>query len=141
MANARSNILHFTVGKVYSFNTYAPEVLGLKVTNSRCLAVMNAQNAISRGVDIVAMHARMRPHLPAGYNNDPYTMTYVEFENTSGLRTHMAMDWINMSTVEETDPNRIVATIDGVGPQDIDIIRGILVQQGYTNISLVLSER
>ncbi len=133
-------IQQFTVGRVYTFNTYAPEVLGLTQINVKCVAIMNAQNALSDGIDIKAMHERIRPHLPAGYNNDPLTMTYVKLRNVSGLETIYSMDWINMATVKETSPRRIVATINGVSEADVNTIREALVIQGYTDIQLSLTD-
>lgn len=133
-------IQQFTVGRVYTFNTYAPEVLGLTQINVKCVAIMNAQNALSDGIDIKAMHERIRPHLPAGYNNDPLTMTYVKLRNVSGLETIYSMDWINMATVKETSPRRIVATINGVSEADVNTIREALVMQGYTDIQLSLTD-
>lgn len=128
------------IGKVYSFDTYAPEVLGTRIVNAKCLAVLDAQNAISNGVDIEALHEQMRPHLPVGYNNDPATMIYVKLVNSSGLETIYSMDWINLETLKETRADRIVATIDGVSLEDIEIIRRALSIQGYTNFNLVLTE-
>ena len=128
------------IGKVYSFDTHAPEVLGTRIVNAKCLAVLDAQNAISNGVDIEALHEQMRPHLPVGYNNDPATMIYVKLVNSSGLETIYSMDWINLETLKETRADRIVATIDGVSIEDIEIIRRALSIQGYTNFNLVLTE-
>lgn len=128
------------IGKIYSFDTYAPEVLGTRIANAKCLAVLNAQNAISNGVDIFAYHEQMRPHLPVGYNNDPMTMIYVKLVNSSGLETIYSMDWINLETLQETRADRIIATIDGVSIEDIEIIRRALAVQGYNNFNLVLTE-
>ena len=133
-------IQQLTVGRLYTFNTYAPEVLGLTQINVKCVAIMNAQNALRDGIDIHAMHERIRPHLPTGYNNDPLTMTYVKLRNTSGLETIYSMDWINMATVKETSPRRIVATINGVSEADVNTIREALVIQGYTDIQLSLTD-
>lgn len=132
-------IQQFTVGRVYTFNTYAPEVLGLTQINVKCVAIVNAQTALKE-IDIMSMHERIRPHLPAGYNNDPLTMTYVKLRNVSGLETIYSMDWINMATVKETSPRRIVATINGVSEADVNTIREALVIQGYTDIQLSLTD-
>ena len=51
-ANPTKTIRQLEVGKVYSFDTYSPEVLGTRLINVECLAVMNAQTAISSGLDI-----------------------------------------------------------------------------------------
>ena len=51
------------------------------------------------------------------------------------------MDWINRSTIQETSPNKITVTINGVSNNDVEIIRKALTMQGYTDISIVLSER
>ena len=128
------------IGKVYSFDTYAPEVLGTRIVNAKCLAVLNAQNAISNGVDIIALHEQMRSHLPVGYNNDPMTMIYVKLVNSSGLETIYSMDWINLETLRETRADRIIAIIDGVSLEDLEIIRRALSIQGYNNFNLVLTE-
>lgn len=140
-ANPTNTIRQLEVGKVYSFDTYSPEVLGTRLINVECLAVMNAQTAISSGLDIKSFHERMKPHLPAGYNNNPFDMTYVKLVSVDGKETIYAMDWINRSTIQETSPNKITVTVNGVSNNDVEIIRKALTMQGYTDISIVLSER
>ena len=50
------------------------------------------------------------------------------------------MDWINLETLQETRADRIIATIDGVSIEDLEIIRRALSIQGYNNFNLVLTE-
>ena len=38
-------VTQLQVGKTYSFDTYAPEVLGTRIINAKCLAILNAENA------------------------------------------------------------------------------------------------
>ena len=68
-------------------------------------------------------------------------MTYVKLVSVDGKETIYAMDWINRSTIQETSPNKITVTINGVSNNDVEIIRKALTMQGYTDISIVLSER
>lgn len=136
-----NEIRQLEVGKVYTFDTYAPEVLGTHIINVKCLAIFNAENAISNGLDIYSYHERMRAHLPVGYNNDPTTMVYVKLKNTSGRESIFAMDWINLSTISETKANRIVVTMNDVSLEDVEVIRKALVAQGYTDINIVLTEQ
>lgn len=136
-----AKIKQLEVGMVYSFDTYSPEVLGVRLINVECLAVMNAATAIASGLDIVSYHERMRPHLPAGYNNDPFTMTYVKLVSSDNKETIFAMDWINLDTLESTKPNKIVVTIENVSRSDIEVIRKALVLQGYSNLNIMLSEQ
>ena len=68
------------------------------------------------------------------------TMIYVKLVNSSGLETIYSMDWINLETLQETRADRIIATIDGVSIEDLEIIRRALSIQGYNNFNLVLTE-
>ena len=130
----------FVVGKVYSFDTYAPDVLSTRIINAKCLAILNAQNAIANGLDVISFHERMRPHLPSGHNDDPLTMTYVKLLNSAGVETIFALDWINLTTLVETKANRIVITLDNVSIEDMEVLRKSITSRGYTNISMVLTE-
>lgn len=134
-------VTQLQVGKTYSFDTYAPEVLGTRIINAKCLAILNAENAISDGLDIISFHERMRSHLPVGYNNDPFSMIYVKLRNTSGNESIFALDWINLTTVQETKANVINVTLNDVSPEDIEIIRRALVAQGYSDLSITLVEK
>ena len=130
----------FEIGKTYSFDTYAPEVLNLSYSNVKIIAIMDADTASRSGVDIEAYHERVRPHLPVGYNKDPYTQTYIKFRAYSGKETVFSMSWINLDTLMQTEAKRIIATIDDVSMLDMDKLRQILVTNGYNSISLNLVE-
>lgn len=127
------------IHSIYSFDSYAPEKLGLHFKNVRMLAIMDAQSAIREGIDVIAWHEQIRSHLPSGYNDDPMTMVYLKIKSATGEETIISKDWINLSTLTETSSNRVVVTIDDVSQQDVETIRRILVTSGFPNISIKLT--
>lgn len=128
------------VKKIYSFDTQSPEVLGTRMNNVMCIGVLSAQDAIAGGLDVISFHERMRPHLPNGYNNDPMTMVYVKIKATDGKETIIAMDWINLDTLKETNPTRALVEINDVSISDAEIIRRALAIQGYTDVNISFPE-
>lgn len=130
----------FEIGKTYTFKTYAPEILGVNVVNVTCTAIMNASMATTMGLMIEHYHERMKPHLPNGYNNNPYTMQYLQFERTDGTKTIFALDWINLNEVEVVRSNTIQIEVNNVSVSDMEVIRRALVINGYVNISMKLKE-
>lgn len=141
MPNSPKTLLRqLEVSKTYSVDTWSPEVLGSRLINVKCLAVLSSKDAISAGLDIYAYHERMRPHLPAGYNNNPSTMIYVKVQSMDGKETILAMDWLNLETLVETNPKRALIEVNGVSVNDVEVIRRSLVIQGYSDISITLTE-
>ena len=67
-------------------------------------------------------------------------MTYVKLLNSAGVETIFALDWINLTTLVETQANRIVITLDNVSIEDMEVLRKAITSRGYTNISMVLTE-
>ena len=132
--------INFEIGKTYSFDTLAPSVLSLRIINAKVVSVMDADTAARSGHDIMSWHERVRSHLPAGYNKDPNTHVYVKFRTYSGEETIFSTSWINMSTLMLTEAKRIIATVDDVSLTDMEVIRKLLIANGYTNINVTLVE-
>lgn len=131
---------YFEIGKTYSFDTYAPEVLTTRINNVKIIAVMSAQEALQTGYPILEQHERVRPHLGPNAIKDPLTMTYVKFRAYSGKETVYSTSWINMDTLVETDAKQIVITVNQVGFEDQETLRRMLIASGYPDFSMNILE-
>lgn len=130
----------FKIHGIYSFDTYAPDILGTRIANVKVLAIMDSQTAIKEGVDVLGLHERIRSYLPVGYLDDPLEMTYLKVKNTLGEETVFAIDWINIATLVENTSSKIKVTLNGVGYDDIAVIRKALSLTGYSDFKITLSE-
>lgn len=130
------DLLFSNIGSLYSFDTYVPSLLGIKINNALLLAKMNANEALNNGLDVISWHDRVKAQLPTGANDDPMTMTYVKFKLSDGNTTIFAVDWINESTIIETKGNKIVVTLEDVSVNDAEIIRKALTANGYINFTV-----
>lgn len=131
----------YVLGKTYSFNVYAPNVLGTDFQNVKLLAIMDADTATRSGLDIYSQHRKIYPYVPAevGMPDDPTQYNYIQIITQAGNRTILGMPWIDESSIEVVTAQTIVATIGGVTASDMAIIRQALAQNGYNNVKLTLS--
>ena len=130
--------INLTVGNIYHFATRVPDEIGAKWSNVKCLAIMNAQTAVQNGVDIVGMHYRVRSLLPDGVSDDPSSMTYIKFRNSSGVESIIPTTWINMDTLQETKSENITIKLKDASFEDMDNVRRLLLSNGYSVKSITV---
>ena len=131
--------IQFKLRGVYNFDVYPSALLGTSYSNVTILAVMDPTSA-AKEIDIQALHVQAYPTLPAGTPNDPAGYDYVKILLTSGRETILGIAWINASTVNQVLSNVITATIANVSAADIPRIMNALVQNGYNNVKLSVTQ-
>lgn len=129
-----TNMSSFQLESVYDFTTYAPSLLG-EFKNVKIVGFGDYQMA-QQFIDPVAMHANIYGSLPEGVVNDykSYSYVIVRFENDE--RMAIGLPWIQEGSISLKERNTIYATIEDVGPSDVDKINRILSSNGYSSVNL-----
>lgn len=129
-----ANMNDFQLHSVYDFTTYAPSVLGdfkkVKVIG------MGEWSMAQSYIDVASMHANVYGTLPSGTINDFKSYPYVIVELSNGERTALGLPWIDSASIQLFERNTIYATIEDVGPEDVDKINRVLSSNGYKSVSL-----
>lgn len=126
-------------GKRYSFQTYAPGILG-EFKNVLILGTVSFKVA-NREEDLYAMHARVYPMLdPKVVPDDPTMYSYVLVESNDGATKTLGLPYINPNTIEEVSHQYISVRVGGaVTAADIPRIRAALASNGYTETEITIS--
>lgn len=128
----------FELKKVYSFDVFAPSILGTEFKNVTILSIMDYETALQQA-DIPAIHTNVYPDLPSGLPDDPSQYDYVRIRTASGVATILGIPWIDLDTVELVESRRMTVKIEGVSSADVERVRIALVQNGFNNIEITLN--
>jgi hypothetical protein len=105
--------MNVEVGGTYSFSVYPVAVLGTAFKNVLIMDNLSAETAIALGEDIYARHALIAPSLPdTTQKKDPTKYRYLKIKLPSGKTQIIALEWVNLSTVELVNLGRFSITID-----------------------------
>lgn len=130
--------VQWEIGGVYSFDTYAPALLGASFKRVRLSSIMDYEDA-SQKVSVDAKHTTVYSLLPVGTPKDPSKLTYLAFTSDSSLaKIIMAAAWIDLDTVDKVTSQRIIATIENTTQADISRLRGSLVLLGFTDFDITV---
>lgn len=131
----------YKIGATYSFNTYAPGVLGNQYQNVKMLGVLSADLASRLGCDIQSLQQKVYPQVPAQNNmpTDPTQYNYIQIQLQNGSRTILGMPWIDESSIVAVTGQTITAIVGGVTADDMPIIRNLLAMNGYSQVSMSIS--
>lgn len=129
-----TNMSNFQLGSVYDFTIHAPSLLG-EFKNVKIVGFGDHQMA-QQYIDPVALHANIYGSLPKGVIDDYKSYSYVVVRFDNGKRTAVGLPWIQDGSITLKERNTIFATIEDVGPGDVDKINRILTSNGYNNVNL-----
>lgn len=124
------------IGKSYNFTLYASGVLGTGYDNAKVLGIMDYDSAKTIQ-DITPLHIQAYPDLPNGTPRNARELIYVKIKTVLGEVRAVAMDWISSQPVEVITQT-IKVTISQVSSSDVNIIRNILIVNGYPNIEIAV---
>lgn len=121
-------------GEVVSFEVYPTSVLGNDFKNLTVAAILDAETArtaIPGGFDAPAMHANVFNSLPEGTPNNYNRYYYVKLKHPNGTFRILGIPWIKPESITSIVVNRGIFTIDGIGIDDVNIIRQAIAGAGY----------
>lgn len=131
----------YQAGQTYSFQTYAPSVLGDGFQNILIQGVMTADVAAALGFDYVAQHRIVYPFVKAAdpsIVNDPTQFTYLRCKSISGTPVIIAAEWINESTITTVATKTLYITIPNTLDSEVPGIQAAIIAQGKSNMTLEL---
>lgn len=130
--------VQWEIGGVYSFDTYAPALLGASFKRVRLSSIMDYEDAQQK-VSVDAKHTAVYSLLPVGTPKDPSKLTYLAFTAESAIaKIIMAVSWIDPDTVEKITSQRLIAQIENISQADIARVRESLVLLGFTNFNITI---
>lgn len=121
---------NFTINKHYSFNTYAPSVLGASYDNVKLVGILDYSSAI-KIKNVEQLHRQVYPYLIPGTPSDSSSYVYYHFKK-GDLDIVLASYWILDSSVVEVTSININVTVFDAKITDVDIIRSQLNLLGFT---------
>lgn len=127
--------MNLQIGKIYTFNTFAPSILGTTIKNAKLKAILDYESA-TKIEAVILKHRAIYPLLPTGTIDNPESYTYYHFQSESGEKIIIAEPWIVESTVEIIEHINLQVTLPGVSLSDTSRIRDALNAMGYSNYSI-----
>lgn len=126
---------NFEIGKVYTFNTNAPAILGTTIKNAKLTSILDFDSA-RRYDEVLFKYRSIFPLLPVGTPDQPDSCVYYKFKGENGSDIILADQWINEPTVELITAINIRLTITDISTLDISRIRDVLLALGYQNFNI-----
>jgi len=122
------------INKVYNFSTLAPAVLGSDFKDMKVIAILTAKEAVKYR-DIQTLHNTLKPiitALPTSVND----CSYVLFENIDNEKVLLALEYIDMFSIQEVVSTNIRVEIYNTNTDDVSIIRNRFIELGYANVKV-----
>lgn len=104
------------IDSTVSFDLYPAHYLGTSIKNAKVLGVMNAAQAMKMGFDAPAVHAAVKPTLPADAPSNYDQYQYVCLKLASGQETFIGVPWIKDSTYVEEMIRTVAIYIENISP-------------------------
>lgn len=135
MGKSSNNLLE--VGRSYSFNIYPNQIIEDNFHNVVCIGLFGYSVATAlSSEELLPLHAQVYPYLPPGIEDDATIYTYAQFEFSTGEKKILALPWINIDTLVDGSSAKdvVIAEIRGITPQQITLVRDVLVHNGFNNV-------
>lgn len=123
-----------TLNKTYNYSTLAPNILGSDFKNMKVKAILSSDKALKYH-DIKTMHNTLRPvisNLPASVAD----LIWYQVVNADGIESIIAHEYIEQSSITEVTAINLNLQVLGVTTGDLDIIKTILAEHGYKNVTI-----
>lgn len=127
----------FNVGTTYSFDVYAPQILGSSFKN--VVLMLNADYESAAELrDVEAIHAQIFPLLPAGTPNNPAAYPYIRVKTSSGAKVVLGVAWIRQDSIVSTTSDIADVVVSNITVADLPKIKNALLANGYENVEVTL---
>ena len=110
--------IKFERKKTYSFKIYPSVVLGNDFTNVVVEDILSRATA-EAFEKVTTLHALVYPYLPAGTPDDPDSYDYLKIRHPSGVTRIIAVQWIQMDTVEEIRATNCYVKLENFTPSKL----------------------
>lgn len=125
----------FEIGNVYSFNTLAPAVLGVRITRAKLGGIVDYRQACTI-INVDMIQRQVYPLLPVGTPNNTQKYIYYVFTSENGTRICLAKNWIQLTSVELVEESTISVTIPNANLEDVERLRSALSTMGFRGFTI-----
>lgn len=124
----------------YSFSVYPVAVLGTDFKNVLVTSLLDADSAQAMGLDILAMHAQVAPSLPGTIQTkDPTKYTYVRIKTPAGLSQIIALEWINLDTIEAINLGTMTVVLNNISSSRQNKLKQVLAANNFPVASITFT--
>lgn len=133
-------MLELKVGMTYSFDVYAPQILGTDFKN--VVVMLNADyESAADWLDVDAKHRQIYPMLPPGTPNNPSAYPYVRFKTMSGAKVVLGIPWIRPESVVGVRSDVADVVVSNITVADLPKIRNALLANNFDSVEITLRDR
>lgn len=125
----------FQMGKMYTFNTKAPAILGAIIKNAKLVAMLDYTSALVYE-NVELKYRSVFPLLDFGTPDLPEASIYYRFQMPSGEKIIIADVWIQNETVEVVGHINFQVMFAEAALSDMTKVRDALNVMGYTNYQI-----
>ena len=125
----------FAIGKIFTFNTKAPAILGSTISNAKLVGTMDYSIAITYD-NIDLKYRTIYPLLPIGTVDQPEGCVYYQFLTESGERIILADQWIEEASIEVIEHINFQVLFSRASVPDMSRVRDSLLSLGYTDFDI-----
>ena len=128
--------------KTYSFETYAPQILGTEFRHVKILGKFPYVTALVLNGEIAPMHAEIYStgNLPAGTPNDPRQYDYYRIERMDGSITMLGEAWIDQSSIRLSTSQICTIRIPKASSSDTPLLRTALANAGFSDFEITFGD-
>lgn len=125
-------------GKLISFSVYPVSILGDRYRKVKLLSIIDYDTA-KLFADVTATAVSVYPFLPQGAPKDYTKYKYGKFQHQDGSYSIVALEWINMRTVEEHVSVELRVTVEATGIDTMERLNACLLANNFVikNIEVV----
>lgn len=121
--------LNLQINSVYTFNNYAPGILGASLKNARLLFSCNFETAM-KYEDVGVQYRQIYPELPPGAPVSPSGVVFHMFKTESGQNKLIAEPWIVSASIVSVTNLNFTVTVVNATIQDKANVRSALAHLG-----------
>lgn len=126
----------FRTNAVYTFETLAPAILGVKIENARCEGEVSYQSAVVMGANVGTLYRTIYPSLPQGTPDIPLMLRYYMFTTQTNSRIVICEQWVDVATITLVEFIRANFLFQRLSPADLVHISLLLKGAGFTDFSI-----
>jgi hypothetical protein len=121
---------------VYSFDTWAPAILGSTYQNVTVCAIFDEETAQAQGLNTKQIHASVFSSLPLGTPNDSSAYDYIQVKTESGEKTIFGIAWLKETSIQEITLDSFDIRVSRITASDLPRLRNALFTSGFDSFEI-----
>lgn len=122
------------IKSTYDFVFRAPAILGASIRAGTVMGLSDYES-VQNQADLVSIHNAIYSYLDVGTPKNVADLSFIKVKTQSGEIRVFAADWLAQEPVKII-ARKVRADINNVSPTDIEVIKNLLIQNGFSDIEL-----